>query len=80
MRVVRPVVRRADELLAERGQEPLPAGVTARKLRQTFASLLFVRREDPPTVMAQLDMGTGSAPVPNAPRFEPFTARFARCR
>ena len=53
-RVVRPVVRRADELLAERGQEPLPAGVTAHKLRHTFASLLFVRREDPPTVMAQL--------------------------
>ncbi len=51
---MRPVVKRADELLAERGQEPLPAGVTAHKLRHTFTSILFVRGEDPPTVMAQL--------------------------
>jgi integrase len=53
-RVVRPVVKRADELLAERDHEPLPAGVTAHKLRHTFTSILFVRGEDPPTVMAQL--------------------------
>ena len=46
---MRPVVKRADELLAERGHEPLPAGVTAHKLRHTFASILFVRGEDPPT-------------------------------
>jgi hypothetical protein len=48
------MVTRADDLLAERGQEPLPAGVTAHKLRHTFTSILFVRGEDPPTVMAQL--------------------------
>ena len=53
-RVVRPVVKRADELLAERGQPQLPRGVTAHKLRHTFASILYVRGEDPPTVMAQL--------------------------
>jgi integrase len=53
-RVIRPVVRRADELLAERGQQPLPDGVTAHKLRHTFTSILFVRGVDPPTVMAQL--------------------------
>ena len=53
-RVIRPVVRRADELLEERGQQPLPAGVTAHKLRHTFASILFVRGVDPPTVMQQL--------------------------
>ena len=53
-RVVRPVVKRADELLAERGQPQLPQGVTAHKLRHTFASILYVRGEDPPTVMAQL--------------------------
>jgi integrase len=35
-RVIRPVVRRADELLAQRGQQPLPEGVTAHKLRHTF--------------------------------------------
>ena len=53
-RVIRPVVRRADELLAERGQQPLPEGVTAHKLRHTFTSILFVHGVDPPTVMQQL--------------------------
>jgi integrase len=53
-RVIRPVVRRADELLEERGQQPLPEGVTAHKLRHTFTSILFVRGVDPPTVMQQL--------------------------
>ena len=53
-RVIRPVVAHAEALLAERGREPLPAGVTAHKLRHTFASILFVRGEDPPYVMAQL--------------------------
>ena len=28
--------------------------MTAHKLRHTFTSILFVRGEDPPTVMAQL--------------------------
>jgi integrase len=53
-RVIRPVVKHADELLARRGHQPLPAGVTAHKLRHTFASILYVRGEDPPYVMAQL--------------------------
>ena len=53
-RVIRPVVARADELLAARGKDPLPAGVTAHKLRHTFTSILFVRGEDPAYVMAQL--------------------------
>ena len=48
------VVRRADELLEQRGQQPLPDGVTAHKLRDTFTSILFVRGVDPPTVMQQL--------------------------
>jgi Phage integrase family len=52
--VIRPVVSYADTLLAGRGQPPLPDGVTAHKLRHTFASILFVRGEDPPYVMAQL--------------------------
>jgi len=34
-----PVVKRADELLAERGQHPLPGGVSPLKLRHTFASV-----------------------------------------
>jgi hypothetical protein len=51
--VIRPVVAAADELLAQRGHQP-PAGVTAHKLRHTFASILYVRGEDPPYVMAQL--------------------------
>src|SRR5215208_1491853 len=53
-RVIRPVVAHAEALLAKRDREPLPAGVTAHKLRHTFASILFVRGEDPPCVMAQL--------------------------
>jgi integrase len=53
-RVIRPVVAHADTLLARRLQPSLPEGVTAHKLRHTFASILFVRGEDPPYVMAQL--------------------------
>jgi integrase len=53
-RVIRPVVAAAEELLAARGQPPLPTGVTAHKLRHTFASILYVRGEDPPYVMSQL--------------------------
>ena len=53
-RVIRPVVAHADTLLARRGHRPLPEGVTAHKLRHTFASILYVRGEDPPYVMAQL--------------------------
>ena len=37
-RVIRPVVAGTEELLAQRGREPLPAGVTAHKLRHTFSS------------------------------------------
>ena len=53
-RVIRPVVKRAAELLAERGQEPLPDGISAHKLRHTFASLLVACGEDPAYVMAQM--------------------------
>lgn len=53
-RVMAPVVKRADELLAKRELQPLPQGVTAHKLRHTFASVLIARGEDPAYVMAQL--------------------------
>jgi integrase len=53
-RVIRPVVKAAEELLARRGEDALPDGVTAHKLRHTFASILYVRGEDPAYVMAQL--------------------------
>lgn len=53
-RVVRPVVARADELLAERGLAPLPVGVTAHKLRHTFASILVALGGDPAYVMGQI--------------------------
>jgi integrase len=52
--VIAPVVRRAAELLAEREQQELPAGVTAHKLRHTFASILAALNEPMPYVMAQL--------------------------
>jgi integrase-like protein/Mrr restriction endonuclease-like protein len=45
---------RADELLRSRGQIPLPVGLSAHKLRHTFASLLIALGEDPASVMRQL--------------------------
>jgi integrase len=53
-RVLEPVIARADELLAARGQHPLPAGVTPHKLRHTFASILVALGRDPAYVMQQL--------------------------
>jgi integrase len=53
-RMLAPVIARADALLAERGEVPLPAGVTPHKLRHTFASVLVACGEDPASVMAQL--------------------------
>ena len=47
LRVMRPVVARADELVRERGENPLPEGVTAHKLRHTFASILIALGRDP---------------------------------
>jgi len=53
-RVMGPIVSRADEILAERGEHPLPVGVTAHKLRHTFASMLIALGKDPAYVMGQL--------------------------
>jgi integrase len=53
-RVVAPVTRRADELLADRGSNPLPAGISPHKLRHTFASLLVALGSDPAYAMSQL--------------------------
>jgi hypothetical protein len=48
------VFERADELLGARGHVPLPAGLSAHKLRHTFASVLVATGEDPISVMGQL--------------------------
>jgi integrase len=53
-RVLAAAIERADQLLAERRQPPLPAGLTPHKLRHTFASILVACGEDPASVMAQL--------------------------
>ena len=53
-RVLKPVLERADELLADRSQHPLPRGVTPHKLRHTFASILIALGRDPRHVMDQL--------------------------
>jgi integrase len=53
-RVVTPVVAKAEELLAQRGSQPLPNGITPHKLRHTFASVLFAIGKDPTYVMYQL--------------------------
>jgi integrase len=52
--VLQPVIKRADELLAGRGEHPLPLGVTPHKLRHSFASILVALGRDPSYVMAQL--------------------------
>jgi integrase len=52
--VVAPVVRHAEELLAARGGQPLPVGITPHKLRHTFASILVAIGKDPTYVMSQL--------------------------
>jgi integrase len=53
-RVLTPVLERADGLLADRGQHPLPRGVTPHRLRHTFASILIALGRDPRHVMDQL--------------------------
>lgn len=45
--IVAPVVRRAEQLLAERGAQPPPVGITPHKLRHTFASILVAIGKDP---------------------------------
>ena len=52
--VVAAVVRRADEMQAQRGGQPLPLGITPHKLRHTFASILVALGKDPNYVMEQL--------------------------
>jgi Phage integrase family len=52
--VLKPALTRADDLLAERDQHPLPRGVTPHKLRHTFASILIALGRDPRYVMEQL--------------------------
>jgi integrase len=53
-RILAAAIVRADELLLQRGQSPLPAGLTPHKLRHTFASVLVALGHDPASVMAAL--------------------------
>jgi integrase len=53
-RVVAPIAAKADELLAEREQRPLPTGLSPHKLRHSFASMLVALGSDPAHVMSQL--------------------------
>lgn len=52
--VLNALFKRANQTLVDRGQIPLPEGVTAHKLRHTFASILVACGEDPSTVMTHL--------------------------
>jgi integrase len=47
-------VRRANEILAERGLSPLPDRLTPHSLRRTFASVLYALGEDPGVVMDEM--------------------------
>jgi integrase len=53
-RVLAPALGHADQLLRQREQRPLPAGVTPHKLRHTFASILVALGWDPASVMTAL--------------------------
>ncbi|MGH2940082.1 MAG: tyrosine-type recombinase/integrase [Solirubrobacterales bacterium] len=53
-RVLELAFERADEILVARGMVPLPIGVTAHKLRHTFASVMIACGEDPISVMEAL--------------------------
>jgi len=50
----REVARLANQRLDERDLAPLPVGLTAHKLRHTYASLLIATGEDPAYVMQQI--------------------------
>lgn len=53
-RVLEPAVERASKSLVSRGLTPLPAQITPRSLRRTFASLLYALGESPAVVMAEM--------------------------
>lgn len=53
-RVLAEVLDRADQLLRERGELPLPKGLSPHKLRHTFASILIALGTDPASVMRQI--------------------------
>jgi len=48
------VVQRANEALAEQDLSPIPTELTPHSLRRTFASLLYLRGENPVYVMHQM--------------------------
>ena len=52
--IVDAVAAHANRLVAERGLQPLPLGITPHKLRHTFASILVAIGKDPAYVMQQL--------------------------
>lgn len=53
-RVLAEVFERADQLLRERGELPLPKGLSPHKLRHTFASILVALGTDPAQVIRQI--------------------------
>jgi integrase len=53
-RVLRDVLNRADRLLRERGELPLPKGLSPHKLRHAYASILVALGTDPASVMRQI--------------------------
>ncbi len=53
-RVLAEVFERADQLLRERGELPLPKGLSPHKLRHAFASILVALGTDPAQVMRQI--------------------------
>jgi integrase len=48
------VVQRANETLSEEGLPPISADLSPHSLRRTFASLLYLRGENPVYVMHQM--------------------------
>jgi integrase len=61
--LLKAVFELAEGLLRDRGQQPLPRGLSPHKLRHTFGSILVALGEDPISVMAQL--GSPSLHLPS---------------
>jgi integrase len=49
-----PSIERANRILADDGEAPLPDGITPHSLRRTFASILYATGEDATVVMAEM--------------------------
>jgi len=72
-RVLAEVFERADKLLRERAEPPLPKGLSPHKLRHTFASIPVALGTDPAQVCARLAIAPAARPQRKDPRLDRLT-------